>query len=47
MPHDVYLLQGNDDIAYDGLLSASIEQPAEAQPVRAAMRRFFENLGNP
>jgi CDP-diacylglycerol--glycerol-3-phosphate 3-phosphatidyltransferase len=24
--------------------SASIEQPAEAQPVRAAMRRFFENL---
>jgi len=25
--------------------STGAEQPAEAQPVRAAMRRFFENLG--
>ena len=25
--------------------SAGVEKPAEAQPVRTAMRRFFENLG--
>jgi CDP-diacylglycerol--glycerol-3-phosphate 3-phosphatidyltransferase len=25
--------------------STGVEQPADAQPVRAAMRRFFENLG--